>query len=52
MFLRYSTQASLVAQWSRIPLPMQEIRVGSLGGEDPLEKERANHSNLLTWEIP
>ena len=26
---------------------MQEIRVQSLGQEDPLEKEMANHSNIL-----
>ena len=31
---------------------MQEIRVGSLGGEDPLEKEMATHSSLLAWRIP
>ena len=26
--------------------------VGSLGREDPLEKERATHSNSLAWRIP
>ena len=31
---------------------MREIRVGSLGGEDPLEKGMATHSNILTWRIP
>ena len=31
---------------------MQETRVQSLGQEDPLEKEMANHSNILAWEIP
>ena len=31
---------------------MQETRVWSLGGEDPLEKETATHSSVLTWEIP
>ena len=25
---------------------------GSLGQEDPLEKERATHSSILAWEIP
>ena len=30
----------------------QEIQVGSLGWEDPLEKEMATHSNILAWEIP
>ena len=34
------------------PLVMQEIWVGSLGGEDPLEKEMATHSSILAWEIP
>ena len=31
---------------------MQEIRVGSLGQEDPLEKAMATHSSLLAWRIP
>ena len=31
---------------------MQETRVQSLGWEDPLEKEMANHSSILAWEIP
>ena len=31
---------------------MQEIRVQSLGLEDPLEEEMATHSNTLAWEIP
>ena len=31
---------------------MQETQVGSLGQEDPLEKEMATHSSILTWEIP
>ena len=26
--------------------------VGSLGQEDPLEKEMATHSNILAWRIP
>ena len=29
-----------------------ETQVRSLGGEDPLEKERATHSSILAWEIP
>ena len=33
-------------------LAMQETWVQSLGQEDPLEKEMATHSNILTWEIP
>ena len=31
---------------------MQETRIRSLGGEDPLKKETATHSNSLAWEIP
>ena len=31
---------------------MQEARVQYLGGEDPLEKEMATHSNILAWRIP
>ena len=27
-------------------------QVGSLGWEDPLEKEMATHSSILAWEIP
>ena len=30
---------------------MQEMRVQSLSWEDPLEKEMATHSSILTWEI-
>ena len=31
---------------------MQEIQVGSLGQEDPLEREMATHSSLLAWRNP
>ena len=34
----------------RLPT-MQETQVQSLGREDPLEKEMAAHSAILTWEI-
>ena len=30
----------------------QEMRVQSLGQEDPLEEEMASHSSILAWEIP
>ena len=33
-------------------LPMQEVRVRSLGQEVPLEKEMATHSSNLAWETP
>ena len=29
-----------------------EDRVQSLGQEDPLEKETATHSSILTWRVP
>ena len=31
---------------------MQETQVGSLGQEDPLEKELATYSSILVWETP
>ena len=31
---------------------MQDTWVQSPGGEDPLEKEMATHSNILAWQIP
>ena len=31
---------------------MQETWVGSLGWEDPLEKEMATHSSILACRIP
>ena len=31
---------------------MQEMRVQSLGQEDPLEKEMVTHSCVLAWKIP
>ena len=39
-------RASLVTQWERTHLPMQETRV------QPLEEEMATHSSILAWEIP
>ena len=30
----------------------QQMRVRSLGWEDPLEKEMTTHSSILAWEIP
>ena len=32
-------------------LAIQEIQVQSLGGNDPLEKEKASHTCVLAWEI-
>ena len=43
---------SLVAQTvKRLPTKW-EIRVQSLGQEDPLEREMATHSSILAWKIP
>ena len=47
-----STRAFLVAQMVKCLPVMQEIRVQSLGQEDPLEKEMATHSSILAWRIP
>ena len=32
-------------------IPMQGMQFRSLGWEDPLEKEIANYSSILAWEI-
>ena len=34
------------------PPAKQEMRVRSLGQEDPLEREMATYSSILAWEIP
>ena len=44
-------RASLVAQSVRNLPAVQETRVRSLGWEDPLEKEMATHSSILSWKI-
>ena len=31
---------------------MQDMKVGALGGEDPLENRMATHSRTLAWKIP
>ena len=52
---RYSllySRASLVAQMVKNLPAMLETRVGSLGQEDPLEREMATHSSVLAWRIP
>ena len=41
--------ASLVAQRIKHLPAMHEIWVGSLGWEDPLEKEMATYSSILAW---
>ena len=44
--------SSLVAQMVKHLSTMWETHVQSLGWEDPLKKEMATHSSILTWEIP
>ena len=46
------SMTSLVAQTVKCLPTMQETWVRFLGGEDPLKKEMATHSNTLTWKIP
>ena len=43
--------ASLVAQLVKDPPAMQETWVQPLGWEDPLEKQKATHSSILTWRV-
>ena len=45
-------RASLVTQMVKNLPAMQEVRVQSLGQDDPLEKEMATHSSILAWRIP
>ena len=45
-------RTSLVAQLVKNLPAVQETQVWSLGWEDPLEKEMANHSSIVTWKIP
>ena len=47
-----SLVTSLVAQMVKCLPTMRETWVRSLGQEDPLEKEIANHSSTLAWKIP
>ena len=45
-------KAPLVAQTEKNLPAVQEMQVGSLGREDPLEKEMAIHSGTVAWKIP
>ena len=51
----YSLQhfgASLVVQLVKYLPAMRETWVRTLGWEDPLEKGKATHTNILGWRIP
>ena len=50
--MRGTYWVSQVAQWQRIHLSKQEMRVLSLGQKDPLVEKMATHSSILAWEIP
>ena len=50
--LSFSFWASLVTQTIKNLPARWEIRVGSLGWEDLLEKGMATHSSILAWRIP
>ena len=47
-----SVEQNLVAQSVQNPPAVWEIQVRSVGGEDPLEKEMATPSSILSWKIP
>ena len=38
--------------YRRGKIEVEETKIRSLGREDPLEKDMATHSSILTWEIP
>ena len=46
----WEVRASLVAQMVKNLPAMQDTQVRSLSWEDPLEKEMATHSSILSWE--
>ena len=49
---KYLLKVSLVAQRVKCLPAMRETWVGSLGWEDPLEKEMATYSSVLALRIP
>jgi len=52
VILVYINSSSLVAQSVKNPPAMQKTQAQSLDWEDPLEKEMATHSSILSWRIP
>ena len=52
--LLYSNNSFGLPRWLRVKNSpaKHEMRVPSLRGEDPLEKETATHSSILVWRIP
>ena len=45
------SEATFVAQLVKNLPAMQETKVRSLSGEDPLEEGKATHSSILAWRI-
>ena len=52
LFILYSSEDFPGAQTVKNLLAVQETWIHSLGWKDPLEKELATHSSILTWRIP
>ena len=50
--IAFLPRAFWVAQMVKNLPAIQEIRVRSLGQEDPLEKEMETHLSILAWKIP
>ena len=46
------SKTSLAAQSVKNLPAVQETQIQSVGWEDPLEKEMATHSSILTWGNP
>ena len=51
-FFRVIPEMVLLAQMVKNLPAMQKTQVGSLAGEDPLEKGMTTHSSILAWRIP
>ena len=49
--MRSEGQGGLVGKNSPAKQETQEMRIQSLGQEDPLEMEMATHSNVFPWKI-
>ena len=52
-FLRLKLASQMALVVKNLPANSgHEIRVQSLGWEDPLEEEMATHSSVIAWRIP
>ena len=51
-FFTFYSYVSNVVQLVKNPSPIRETWDQSLDWEDPLEKGKATHSNILAWRIP